>query len=145
MNEAPDSSCERKRKQMSNQQQAERALREAALKAFTEYFVRNYPGPDTIICRPEWHAPKIFRAAEVAIEKARLAVAPVGEPQSLTADELRSCIWTFAHGEINLDVTVKRINNFLRKKCQAASAPVGASIPADSAGTPSDGAEGREA
>ena len=34
-----------------------------ALEQFTAYFVKNYPGPDTIIFDPKWHAPKIFRAA----------------------------------------------------------------------------------
>ena len=37
------------------------------LAEFTEYFVKNYPGPDTIIYAPEWHAPKIFRAARRAM------------------------------------------------------------------------------
>jgi len=41
--------------------------RDSALEQFTEYFVKNYPGPDTIIFKPQWHAPKIFRAAEAAI------------------------------------------------------------------------------
>jgi hypothetical protein len=36
--------------------------------AFTEYFARNYPGPDTIIGNPHWHAPKIFRAALYALK-----------------------------------------------------------------------------
>lgn len=31
--------------------------------AFTEWFRKNYPGPDTIIHKPDWHAPKIYRAA----------------------------------------------------------------------------------
>lgn len=35
----------------------------AAEAAFTDYFVRNYPGPDTIIFNPKWHAPKLFAAA----------------------------------------------------------------------------------
>lgn len=30
---------------------------------FMEYFRTNYPGPDTIIHSPDWHAPKIYRAA----------------------------------------------------------------------------------
>lgn len=42
--------------------------RTAALATFSEYFVRNYPGPNTIISDPNWHAPKIFRAALHAIE-----------------------------------------------------------------------------
>lgn len=36
---------------------------ETALARFTEWFARNYPGPDTVIYNPHWHAPKIFRAA----------------------------------------------------------------------------------
>jgi hypothetical protein len=38
-----------------------------ALEAFTEYFVRNYPGPDTVIFDPKWHAPRIFSAAKAAL------------------------------------------------------------------------------
>lgn len=30
---------------------------------FMEYFRSNYPGPSTIIARPDWHAPKIYAAA----------------------------------------------------------------------------------
>jgi len=40
-----------------------------ALEAFMEYFRRNYPGPDTIIGRPDWHSPKIFRAAVRAMKQ----------------------------------------------------------------------------
>ena len=50
-------------------------LKEAALEEFTAYFAANYPGPDTIICDPLWHAPRIFRAAERAL-RAALASAP---------------------------------------------------------------------
>jgi hypothetical protein len=52
-----------------------------ALARFTEYFCRNYPGPDTIIHKPEWHAPKIFNAAAYAIAHygAHPAPVPVGE------------------------------------------------------------------
>ncbi len=32
---------------------------------FMEWFRKNYPGPDTIIHRPDWHSPRIFRAANV--------------------------------------------------------------------------------
>ena len=35
---------------------------------FAEYFIKNYPGPNTVIGRPEWHAPKIFRAAKYALD-----------------------------------------------------------------------------
>lgn len=38
-----------------------------ALADFTEYFVSNYPGPNTRISDPTWHAPRIFRAAKRAI------------------------------------------------------------------------------
>lgn len=41
-----------------------------ALEQFTDYFVKNYPGPDTIIYDPKWHAPKIFAAAHHAITAA---------------------------------------------------------------------------
>jgi hypothetical protein len=35
--------------------------------AFADWFRKNYPGPDTIIHNPDWHAPKILRAAEHAL------------------------------------------------------------------------------
>ncbi|MBY4947044.1 hypothetical protein K6V92_10480 [Cupriavidus respiraculi] len=34
--------------------------------AFAEWFVKNYPGPYTIIHDPHWHAPRIYRAAMAA-------------------------------------------------------------------------------
>jgi hypothetical protein len=40
-----------------------------ALVNFSGWFCRNYPGPDTIIHKPEWHAPKVFRAAAYAIAR----------------------------------------------------------------------------
>jgi len=59
--------------------------RASALKEFTRWFVENYPGPRTIISNPEWHAPKIFRAAERALlagqpTPAPMAAGPVGSP-----------------------------------------------------------------
>ena len=39
----------------------------AANAQFAAYFRKNYPGPDTIIHNPDWHAPRIFRAALAAI------------------------------------------------------------------------------
>ena len=45
-----------------------------ALKNFTEWFVKNYPGPNTIISKPEWHAPKIFRAATYELERENAAL-----------------------------------------------------------------------
>jgi len=41
-----------------------------ALEQFTDYFVKNYPGPDTVIYDPKWHAPKLFAAAHHAITAA---------------------------------------------------------------------------
>lgn len=62
-----------------------------ALAKFTEYFVRNYPGPQTIIGNPHWHAPKIFRAAEHALGAAPVAV-PAGGHVTAEADALLSKI-----------------------------------------------------
>lgn len=43
---------------------------DAACNMFTSYFVRNYPGPDTLIHKPEWHAPRLFKAAYYAFQGA---------------------------------------------------------------------------
>ena len=52
-------------------------LTDEALASFTAYFCRNYPGPNTIIHNPEWHAPKIFHAAADAIARwGRPAIQP---------------------------------------------------------------------
>lgn len=51
-----------------------------ALHDFTEYFVKNYPGPDTIICDPKWHAPKLFRNALWHIEQAQKRHALAAQP-----------------------------------------------------------------
>lgn len=45
----------------------------AALGFFTDYFVHNYPGPDTVIRDPRWHAPRIFRAVQQAFKMAAAA------------------------------------------------------------------------
>ena len=37
---------------------------------FTDYFVKNYPGPDTIIFDPKWHAPRLFEVAMRCIRSA---------------------------------------------------------------------------
>lgn len=34
---------------------------------FGEWFCKNYPGPDTIISDPRWHAPRIWKAARHAL------------------------------------------------------------------------------
>jgi hypothetical protein len=65
--------------------------RTAALATFSEYFVRNYPGPHTIIGDPNWHAPKIFRAALFAIEDAQTdAQIREGMRVAQVMDELKS-------------------------------------------------------
>ena len=57
-----------------------RKVPDDGLASFAEYFCHNYPS-DTIIGRPEWHAPKIFRAAIYAINDAakRNAAPPARE------------------------------------------------------------------
>jgi len=80
-------------------------LMEAAQTEFADYFRRNYPGPDTIIGKPDWHSPKIFRSAthrlRAALERAYIA-APTGaavpddaELDALVARLLSSrAVWT---------------------------------------------------
>ena len=52
---------------MTDEHQAPERTAEAH---FADYFRRNYPGPDTIIHDPDWHAPKLFQAAQAAIRRA---------------------------------------------------------------------------
>ena len=53
---------------------------------FAEYFLKNYPGPDTVIFDPKWHAPKIYRAAVTAY------LAAIPAPSSHTSASLsRNC------------------------------------------------------
>lgn len=40
-----------------------------AFDAFARWFRTNYPGPDTIIHKPDWHSPRIFRAVKYALTK----------------------------------------------------------------------------
>ncbi|RUV07993.1 hypothetical protein EOA79_02580 [Mesorhizobium sp. M1A.F.Ca.IN.020.03.2.1] len=53
--------------------------RDLGLAAFTKYFVKNYPGPDTIIHKPEWHAPKLYRAAIDAYRRAARSAPEAGK------------------------------------------------------------------
>jgi hypothetical protein len=46
---------------------------------FGEWFGKNYPGPETIISDPHWHAPRIWRAARHAM----LASAQSPEPMHI--------------------------------------------------------------
>lgn len=41
-----------------------------AVSRFAAWFRRNYPGPDTIIYDPDWHAPRILAAARAALTAA---------------------------------------------------------------------------
>lgn len=70
------------------------ALRSQALDEFTDYFVRNYPGPNTIIADPHWHAPRLFRAAERALT--RLAA---GRPVVDDSMKLRALYAMKAHAD----------------------------------------------
>src|SRR5262245_40124169 len=65
---------------------------EQALKEFTDYFVQNYPGPDTIIHNPNWHAPKIFRAAERAL-RGRVAEPPHPGPTDEEKEQVIEAGW----------------------------------------------------
>lgn len=67
---------------------------EAAETAFTGYFVKNYPGPDTIIFDPGWHAPKLFSAAAAAIRNANTMSAATTEAycaEGAGDDDLKEC------------------------------------------------------
>ena len=44
---------------------------------FQAYFVKNYPGPDTVIFDPKWHAPKLYRAAVSAFRSGAAGVKPI--------------------------------------------------------------------
>ncbi len=60
-----------------------------ALAEFTEYFVKNYPGPNTIITSPHWHAPKIFAAAKHALAT---QVSPQATVEPLTDEQIVEAI-----------------------------------------------------
>ena len=65
-----------------------------ALANFTAWFCRNYPGPDTLIHRPEWHAPKVFRAASDAIGRwGRPAPVPVAIPGEKYHEDMGPVTW----------------------------------------------------
>lgn len=52
------------------EQPAPDAVAEAdAFDAFAQWFRTNYPGPDTIIHKPDWHSQRIFRAVKHALAK----------------------------------------------------------------------------
>jgi hypothetical protein len=47
---------------------SEGAQRDAE-RSFNDWFVANYPGPNTVITDPHWHAPKVFAAAAAALSR----------------------------------------------------------------------------
>lgn len=52
-----------------------------ALEVFSDYFRHNYPGPDTIIHKPDWHAPRLFSADAIArYGRSTPAPVPVAKP-----------------------------------------------------------------
>jgi hypothetical protein len=57
----------------------------AALKLFDGYFADNYPGPNTIISNPHWHAPKIFTAALACLSGAGFMLVEQPAPQPTDA------------------------------------------------------------
>jgi hypothetical protein len=70
-----------------------------ALEQFTDYFVKNYPGPDTIIYDPNWHAPKIFAAAHHAITAA-LSEQQAGEVKIKPLEWPNDSDWNIATSEL---------------------------------------------
>ncbi|MDB5822227.1 MAG: hypothetical protein JWR21_931 [Herminiimonas sp.] len=60
---------------------------EPANEQFTKWFAANYPGPDTIIHDPLWHAPRILRAASAAL--ATQGKAAPTDRQAFTAEEMQ--------------------------------------------------------
>ncbi|OKP69609.1 hypothetical protein BTE77_27855 [Ensifer adhaerens] len=66
---------------------------------FMEYFCRNYPGPDTVIFDPKWHAPKLFRAATHKLLET-LSIAGEGKVKALEWDSFGQA--TTVLGEYNI-------------------------------------------
>lgn len=63
---------------------------------FMQYFRSNYPGPNTLIHDPDWHAPKIYRAA-IAASRQKESTDPLAFAK-MTADEkqvldLTAALW----------------------------------------------------
>ena len=53
---------------------------------FMQYFRANYPGPNTIISNPDWHAPKIYNAAIAASAERELRRAVLHLLRRITSD-----------------------------------------------------------
>lgn len=64
---------------------------DAGLIQFAEWFRKNYPGPDTVIHKPDWHAPKIYRAARHAFrqQEPEDRQEAVAEPYGYVADNAK--------------------------------------------------------
>jgi hypothetical protein len=92
---------------------------------FTAWFCRNYPGPDTIIHKPEWHAPKVFRAAAYAIARwGTLANQP--EPVAPTRPDCFNFAMDFLGGKEEVQVRnyIERLESATRA-AQAQPEPQG--------------------
>ncbi|WP_318867612.1 hypothetical protein [Sinorhizobium meliloti] len=64
---------------------------------FIDWFVKNYPGPDTVIFDPKWHAPKIYRAAIAP------AYSEITEPYRASLRMIREAIETIFGPAANLE------------------------------------------
>jgi hypothetical protein len=59
--------------------------KQLALQLFDQWFAANYPGPNTIINDPHWHAPTIFRAVLSCVrevEQGTKVAEPHAEPST---------------------------------------------------------------
>jgi hypothetical protein len=110
-----------------------------ALDSFTDYMVRNYPGPDTIISDPTWHAPRIFRAARHALSTANAAATLRQAARVDTAMVERACLAYIAADLHLLAGAVDLMRDPMRAALEAAlSAPEpaaqGEAVPNDDGG-----------
>ncbi len=64
---------------------------------FIDWFVKNYPGPDTVIFDPKWHAPKIYRAAIAP------AYSEITEPYRASLRMIREAVETIFGPAANLE------------------------------------------
>jgi len=118
-----------------------------ALEQFTDYFVKNYPGPDTIIYNPNWHAPKIFAAAYSAItatlsdkQAGEVKIKPLEWEGELGTEYAASILGLYsvweghyrppgAHGGIQADNPKQAAQDHLERIIRSALVDVPAAIP----------------
>jgi hypothetical protein len=80
-------------------------------------------GEPKICYTPEQINLMLESARRQALEELAAQGAPGTREPQFTAEELRSCIFTYADGQINFGVTLGRVNNVLRKKHRALAQP----------------------